>query len=85
MSNNPTDSEETVFVEWDDKDYLANLLGVADVPLEIEYLTRSEIRRFCAGCDNLSEHGVCNLGLHDQTRYVARKWCGWAMKNEKRG
>jgi hypothetical protein len=49
-------------------------------------LTRGEMYNFCSPCDELGEDGVCKrFGLGRQTRYVARKWCGWSKVNEVRG
>lgn len=88
--------KEVVPVQWKKDDALvaAIRLSLGDISLQefmdlpqntITTLTGEQINRFCGPCDNFGPDGVCVLGRQDQTRYVAREWCGWASVNGNRG
>lgn len=53
----------------------------------ISFITEDTINKFCGPCDFLGEDGVCkrSTGQINQTRWVAREWCGWSMVDGKRG
>jgi hypothetical protein len=91
------DPSEQVEVEWNSDDIWVPstqlALGkitpeqYANLPQHTVFsLTRGEMNNFCSPCDYLGEDGICKrFGLGRQTRYVARKWCGWSEVNDVRG
>lgn len=49
-------------------------------------ISEGEVAAFCGECDSRrKEDGICFSGENDQSRYAARKWCGYAMVNGVRG
>lgn len=91
----PERSEERVPVQWKGDDYLVAGLKLAlgevsqrefaALPqIAVDFITKGQIEKFCGPCD-LFEDGLCRLGLQDQTRYVARQWCGYSSVNRKGG
>jgi|GEM_PF-6043310 len=54
-------------------------------PLHLS-VSEGEVNAFCSNCDmRRKEDGICSSGENDQSRYAARKWCGWAEVNGTRG
>ena len=50
-------------------------------------ITEEDITAFCGPCDNLKPNNICSLPVmnYDQTRYVARGFCGYVVVEGKVG
>lgn len=94
QSNDPllTGPEKLIFVEWDEKDYMLPFLAIStgemtfeeamSMPqMNIDFIRRRQIDEFCGKCDRYKGEDPCSVGFGNQTRYVARQWCGWASVN----
>ena len=49
-------------------------------------IAEEKITAFCSGCDNFKGESIpcAVVGSNDQSRYAARKHCGWATVDGKR-
>lgn len=45
-------------------------------------ISEQAIRDFCNGCIKLQQNNICKMGSEAQTRYAARRDCGWAESVE---
>ncbi|MCL5409494.1 MAG: hypothetical protein M1607_01380 [Patescibacteria group bacterium] len=91
------DPNEEIDVAWKFKDFLVLQVAmqrgditpvdaVRTPQLTVLSITRKQIAEFCSTCDFYRGSLPCRLvGLDDQTRYVARQWCGWASSQGQNG
>lgn len=89
------DPKDLVFVEWREEDFLVPVIAIqlGEMTLDealnmpqstIDFIKRGQIDDFCSKCDNYKGAEPCAVGFGNQTRYVARQWCGWASVNGQR-